>query len=119
MISCLDRVTNIFLQYCKYSAAIQNPKSVPKEGKQMFIYKTHGTCSTQIAIETEGDTIVSVKFTNGCRGNTKGIERLVAGMKIDDVIARTEGIPCRNGTSCPDQLAKALKSLKEQSAVQA
>ncbi len=82
----------------------------------MYIYKTHGTCSTQIAIETEGDTIVSVKFTNGCRGNTQGIEKLTAGMKIDDAIGRLEGILCRNGTSCPDQLAKALKEIKAQQA---
>lgn len=82
----------------------------------MFIYRTRGTCSTQIAIETKDDQIVSVSFTNGCRGNTAGIEHLVKGMKIEDVISRTEGIVCRNGTSCPDQLAKALKQLLAQRA---
>ena len=80
----------------------------------MYTYKTHGTCSTAIEIETEGDTIKEVRFINGCRGNTQGVAALAQGMKIDDVIAKCKGIQCRAGTSCPDQLATALEQLKAQ-----
>lgn len=78
-----------------------------------MIYKTKGTCSREIHIEVDGDIIKDVCFIGGCNGNTKGISSLIKGMKIDDVIARTEGIDCGGrGTSCPDQLAKALKALR-------
>lgn len=80
----------------------------------MMVYKTKGTCSRAIEIETEADTIKSVRFIGGCAGNTGGISKLVEGMKIDDVIERLEGIPCGpRATSCPDQLAKALRELKQ------
>jgi len=78
----------------------------------MYTYKTHGTCSTSIDLEFDGDIITSCRFHNGCKGNTAGISRLVAGMKIDDVIERLKGIPCQGTTSCPDQLAKALEEYK-------
>lgn len=69
-------------------------------------------CSRQIDIELEYDVIRSVRYTGGCHGNTQGIGALVAGMKRADVIARLEGIDCKGrGTSCPDQLARALKML--------
>ena len=69
-------------------------------------------CSVQIDIETEGDTIRKIQFTKGCHGNTQGIASLCVGMKIADVIARLDGINCKGrGTSCPDQLARALKQL--------
>jgi len=80
----------------------------------MFKYNNFGTCSRQILIETEGDTITHVEFIGGCTGNTQGVARLVEGMKIDEVIARCKGIQCRGGTSCPDQLARALEQLKAQ-----
>lgn len=77
-----------------------------------MIYQTKGTCSRAIEIEVDGDTIQSVNFVGGCNGNTKGISRLVKGMKIQDVIDRLEGTQCgMKGTSCPDQLARALKEL--------
>ena len=77
-----------------------------------MIYKTKGTCSREIHIETEDGIIKDVKFIGGCNGNTQGIASLVKGMNIKDVIERTEGIDCGGrGTSCPDQLAKALKQL--------
>lgn len=79
----------------------------------MFIYNTKGTCSRQIKIETEGDMIKSVEYVGGCTGNTQGVAQLVKGRRIDEVISLLEGIQCRNGTSCPDQLAKALKQIKE------
>ena len=69
-------------------------------------------CSEQIDIETEGDTIRKVQYTKGCHGNTQGLSALCVGMKVADVIARLEGINCKaRGTSCPDQLARALKKL--------
>ena len=78
-----------------------------------MVYKTKGVCSRSIDIELDGDTIKSVKFNGGCNGNTKGIASLVQGMKIDDVIARLKGPDCGGrGTSCPDQLAKALELAK-------
>ena len=74
------------------------------------VYKTHGVCSNYIDIETEDGIVRSVVFTGGCDGNLKGISRLLPGMSVDDVIKRFEGITCgRKNTSCPDQLAKALK----------
>lgn len=73
-------------------------------------YTTQGTCSRQIDIELDGDVIREVVFTGGCHGNTQGIAALVRGMKVSEAIARLEGIDCRGkGTSCPDQLARALK----------
>ena len=69
-------------------------------------------CSRQIDIETDGEVIRQVRYTGGCSGNTQGVAALVAGMKIDEAIARLEGIDCNGrGTSCPDQLARALKEL--------
>lgn len=76
-----------------------------------FTYKTQGTCSKSIEIELEGDIVKSVRFEGGCHGNTQGIGLLTRGMQAADVIARLEGIDCKGrGTSCPDQLAKALAS---------
>ena len=78
----------------------------------METFKTSGVCSRTIEYEIDGNTIKSVKFIGGCPGNTIGISRLVKGKTIDEVISTLEGVPCRNGTSCPDQLAKALKEYK-------
>ena len=76
-------------------------------------YYTQGTCSTQIDIVTNGDIIENVAFYGGCNGNLQGISILVKGMKIDDAIRKLEGITCGfKSTSCPDQLAKALKQLR-------
>lgn len=75
-------------------------------------YKTKGTCSTAIDIEVNGGIIESVQFTGGCNGNLKGICALVKGMRVEDAIEKLEGIRCgMKPTSCPDQLAQALKSL--------
>lgn len=79
----------------------------------MLTYTCKGTCSRQIRIETDGDTVTHVEFIGGCTGNTQGVARLAEGRKIDEVISLLEGIQCRNGTSCPDQLAKALKQIKD------
>ena len=80
-----------------------------------MIYKTKGVCSKEIHFDVEGDIVKNVKFIGCCAGNTVGVSHLAEGMKIDDLIERLEGIPCGyKGTSCPDQLAKALKEYKEQ-----
>lgn len=73
-------------------------------------YTTRGTCSRKILAEVEDGIVKDVKFIGGCHGNTQGISRLVKGMKVEDVISRLENVDCGGrGTSCPDQLAKALK----------
>ena len=75
-----------------------------------MVYKTRGTCSQFIEVELDGDTVKNVQFVGGCNGNTQGISSLVRGMKAEDVIRLLEGTDCGGrGTSCPDQLAKALK----------
>jgi len=80
-------------------------------------YQTHGTCSQLIQVTIENDIIQEVEFFGGCQGNLQGISSLVRGMKVDDVIARLEGIQCGyKGTSCPDQLSKALLAYKQQKA---
>lgn len=78
-----------------------------------MIYKTKGTCSTEINYEVEDNIVKSISFTGGCNGNLKGISKLVEGMHIDDVISKLEGTTCGfRSTSCPDQLARALKEYK-------
>lgn len=73
-------------------------------------YKPQGVCSRNIKIEVEKDIIKNVTFIGGCDGNAKGISRLIQGMKKDDVIKKLSGITCGSrATSCPAQLAKALK----------
>ncbi|NLP26633.1 MAG: TIGR03905 family TSCPD domain-containing protein [Clostridiales bacterium] len=73
-------------------------------------YKPQGVCSRNIKIEIENDIIKNVTFIGGCDGNAKGISRLIQGMNKDDVIKKLSGITCGNrATSCPAQLAKALK----------
>ena len=83
------------------------------DGVRCTSFATCGvTCSTQINLQTEGDTIRSVEIIKGCNGNTKGLARLCEGRKVQDVIELLEGIDCKGrGTSCPDQLARALKEL--------
>lgn len=75
-----------------------------------YTYYTSGTCSSQIDFEIEDNKIKQVIFYGGCHGNLQGISRLVQGMPCDEAIAKLEGIRCGyKATSCPDQLAKALK----------
>lgn len=76
-----------------------------------FIYTTEGTCARFIEIDLAGDTIREVRFIGGCAGNTQGVATLAAGMEVGEAVRRLRGIRCRNGTSCPDQLAKALESM--------
>ena len=79
-----------------------------------FTYKTRGVCSQMISFNIEDNKLHNVQFMGGCNGNLKGIGALVEGMDIDDVISRVEGTKCgMKSTSCPDQLAQALKAAKE------
>ena len=78
-----------------------------------FTYKTKGTCSQMITFDVNDNVVTNVQFFGGCNGNLKGIAKLVEGMNIDEVIARVEGVKCgMKATSCPDQLAQALKAAK-------
>lgn len=75
-----------------------------------YDYKTKGTCSQRILFDIEDGVVKNLQFIGGCNGNLKGIGALVEGMKPEDVIARVEGVRCgMKSTSCPDQLAQALK----------
>lgn len=73
-------------------------------------YQPRGVCSRQMLIEVEDGIVKSLQVMGGCHGNLQGISKLVEGMKVEDVVARLEGICCGfKPTSCPDQLAQALK----------
>ena len=79
-----------------------------------FSYKTKGVCSSSIIIDVEDGIVIDVKFVGGCNGNLKGIGALVKGMKVEDVIERLDNIKCGfKNTSCPAQLAQALKEYKQ------
>jgi uncharacterized protein (TIGR03905 family) len=84
----------------------------------MFSYKTSGVCSTTINLEITDNILKNVEFVGGCSGNLLGISQLVKGMPIDEIIEKLKGIDCRNrGTSCPDQLSKALLAWKKETAI--
>lgn len=89
-----------------------------QERRNLFmVYQTQGTCSREISFDVEGNKLKNVSFKGGCNGNLKGIGKLVEGMDIDEVINRVEGIQCgARPTSCPDQLARALKQYKAERA---
>ena len=78
---------------------------------KQFVYTTKGTCSRAIEVIVNDDSVIeSVKFVGGCSGNTQGVAALVKGMTVEEAIARLSGIKCGpRPTSCPDQLATALK----------
>ena len=81
----------------------------------MMKYRTRGVCSQEISFDVEDNKVTNVQFRGGCSGNTQGIAKLVEGMDIDEVITRLEGVHCGpRPTSCPDQLARALKEYKGQ-----
>ena len=78
-----------------------------------YSYNTKGVCSSTIIFDVEDGIVSSIEFRGGCNGNLKGIAALCEGMKLDDIIERLEGIRCGfKSTSCPDQLAQALKKVK-------
>ena len=80
----------------------------------MFTYSTNGTCSRQIIFDVDNNNkIHNLKFIGGCNGNLQGVARLCEGKDIDEVEALLKGVICRNGTSCPDQLSKAIAQYKK------
>ncbi len=80
-----------------------------------YTYRPRGVCSQQMEIDIDNGKVTGLKVLGGCSGNLQGIAKLVEGMDVDDVIARLEGIHCGfKSTSCPDQLAKALREIKEE-----
>lgn len=84
-------------------------KLIKQENK--YIHQNSGVCSSAIEFEVDGDRLKNVHFIGGCNGNTTGIGKLVEGMDIHDVIQRLDGVKCgMRRTSCPDQLANALKA---------
>ena len=80
----------------------------------MFTYFTSGTCSRQIIFEVdENNTLHNLKFIGGCSGNLQGVARLCEGKNIDEIETILSGVKCRNDTSCPDQLSKAIAAYKK------
>lgn len=79
----------------------------------MYTYKTQGTCSKAIHLEIKDGVIEHLEFDCGCDGNLIGLSRLIVGQRAEEVLPKLKGIQCRNGTSCPDQLAKALEKYLE------
>ena len=76
----------------------------------MFSYKCQGTCSTSIDLEIRDGIITFCRINNGCKGNTQGLARMTIGRNAEEVAAKLSGIPCRGNTSCPDQLARAIRA---------
>ena len=80
-----------------------------------YRFRPESVCSSEMIIEVEGDIIKKVRIIGGCPGNTVGVSKLAEGRKIDEVIEMLKGIPCGGrGTSCPDQLSKALEKIKNE-----
>lgn len=79
----------------------------------MFVYNTSGTCSRQIIFEVENNKLHGVKFIGGCSGNLQGVAKLIEGRYIDEIEKLLSGVKCRNDTSCPDQLSKAIAAYKK------
>ena len=81
----------------------------------MFTYYPEGVCSSMFEIELDGDTIKEVIITGGCHGNLQAVSKLIQGMKVDEAISKLEGIRCGfKPTSCPDQIAKALRAATQE-----
>ena len=79
-----------------------------------YSYKPHGVCARMITFDIEDNIVTNISFSGGCSGNTKGLSALAEGMTADEIIERLSGIRCGfKGTSCPDQLAKAVAQAKE------
>ena len=80
----------------------------------MFVYYTSGTCSRQIIFDVDSENkIHGVKFIGGCSGNLQGVGKLVEGRNINELESLLSGIKCKNNTSCPDQLSKAIAAYKK------
>ena len=96
------------------NSSVNDLNRIKGETIMHFTYRTRGTCSQQILFDVDGKTVRNIEFIGGCNGNLQGISKLVEGMDIDTVIERLDGIHCgMKETSCPDQLATALKQARE------
>ena len=80
----------------------------------MFVYHPRGTCSTAMELEIRDGVITHCRIINGCKGNTQGLAKMVIGQNAEEVAKKLEGIQCRGGTSCPDQLARAIRAYSAQ-----
>lgn len=81
-----------------------------------FCYKTEGrVCASEIRFDLVDGVIQNTKFIGGCRGNTTGVANLVEGMKAEDVVSKLKGVDCRNGNSCPNELATAIERCLQES----
>lgn len=80
----------------------------------MYSHDNFGTCSRRVLFDIQAGRITECRFEGGCAGNTQGVARLVKGRTVDEVIELLHGIQCQNGTSCPDQLSRALREWKQQ-----
>jgi len=80
----------------------------------MYSYKTQGVCSSEILFEVKDSKVYNVKFVDGCKGNLSGISRLVEGMEVEEVIKRLSSVECSGTSSCPNELASALKEFLKQ-----
>jgi len=106
-------LTLCVLLSCNHNKGTNNEPNQKAMITKDISFIPEGTCSKQIDISVVNDTIRCVRFTKGCPGNTQAVSRLVEGMQIDSAIVKLEGIMCGDKmTSCPDQLAKALKSMR-------
>jgi uncharacterized protein (TIGR03905 family) len=109
----LSFVLSLCVFSCNHNKNINDELNKKEMITKELSFIPEGVCSQQIDISVVNDTIRSVKFTKGCPGNTQAVSRLIEGMQIDTAISKLDGIMCRDkNTSCPDQLAKALKSMK-------
>jgi len=98
---------------CNHTKNINNEIIQKEMITKEITFRPEGVCSQQMDISVVNDTIRSVIITKGCAGNTQAVARLVEGMHIDSAISKLDGILCKDKTtSCPDQLARALKSMK-------
>lgn len=78
----------------------------------MYTYKPKGVCSRNISFDIKDNRVTNLSFTGGCPGNLLGISHLVEGLEVEDAVKKLKGVDCNGkGTSCPDQLAKALEEL--------
>lgn len=93
-----------------YEVTLKKDEITPEGIRVIYADTCRDVCSQQIAVAVKDGTIVEACFAGGCAGNTSGVCKLVAGMKVEEAISRLEGIRCgAKGTSCPDQLARTLK----------
>lgn len=76
----------------------------------MYIHQNRGTCSSAVELEIRDGIITHCRFIGGCRGNTQGLAAMVIGRNAEEVASTLEGIQCRGGTSCPDQLSQAIRT---------